>query len=104
MSKKSAKISSLRDIKTLQRHKKSSIPYKQKSPYLDLYMFHKEKDRLEREFQVLDERKNTIQRRIKEINREMDKLQKAEASKKLAHSRGAKSISGKSWKKISLNY
>jgi predicted nucleic acid-binding Zn-ribbon protein len=97
-------LSGLRDIRTLHSSKKRSIPRVQSSAYLDLYMLQKEKDRLEKEVHIVDKRKKNIQKRIEEINTEMDKLEKAEAMKREATPEGFKKSSGKDWKKIPLKY
>ena len=59
---------------------KRSIPRVQSSTYLDLYMLRKEKDRLEKEIYILDKRKKDILKKLDEVNKEMDKLQKVEVA------------------------
>lgn len=83
---------------------KRSIPRVQGSAYLDLYMFRKEKDRLEKEIRTLDTRKKNIQKKLDEINKEMDKLQKVEEKGKDVVVKGSGKSSGKEWKKMALSY
>lgn len=97
-------IGGLRDIKTLQSSKKRSIPRVQNPAYLDLYMLYKERDRLEKELYVLDKRKKNIQKRLKEVSSEMDKLEKVEAVKRQANSEGFKKLPKKDWKAMPLKY
>jgi predicted nucleic acid-binding Zn-ribbon protein len=97
-------ISGLREIRTMHSSKRRSIPRVQSSAYLDLYMLRKEKDRIEKEVYILDKRKKGMQKRLDEINTEMDKLEKAEAMKREAIPEGFKKSSGKDWKKMPLKY
>jgi len=97
-------VSGLRDIRTMHSSKKRSIPRVQSSAYLDLYMLRKEKDRLEKEVYILDKRKKNIQKRIDEVNTEMDKLEKAEALKRQDSPKKLKKPSEKHWKTMPLKY
>jgi len=97
-------LSGLRDIRTMHSSKKRSIPRVQSSAYLDLYMLRKEKDRIEKEVYILDKRKKGMQKRLDEINTEMDKLEKTETIKLEATPEGFKKPSGKDWKTMSLKY
>jgi len=104
MSRGSTELSGLRDIKTMLRSKKRSLPRVQSSAYLDLYMLRKEKDRLEKEIYIMEKRKEAIEKRLDEINTEMDKLVKAEAVKQQANPEESKRSSEKNWKTMSLKY
>lgn len=104
MEGKIRQIGGLRDIKTLQTSKKRSIPRVQNPAYLDLYMLHKERDRLEKEIYVLDRKKKNIQKRLKEIISEMDKLERSEVSKRQASSEAHKKLEKKDWQAMPLKY
>jgi len=65
----------LKSIRTMNTSKRRSIPGVQSSPYLDLYILHKEKGRLGREFCVIEKRKKSLQKRLSDINTEMAKLE-----------------------------
>lgn len=97
-------LSGLRDIRTMHGSKKRSIPRVQSSAYLDLYMLRKEKDRLEKEVYILDKRKKGIQKRLNEIDAEMDRSEKAEAKRRQDNPQGFKKPSGKDWKTMPLKY
>jgi len=97
-------LSGLREIKTMHSSKKRSIPRVQSSAYLDLYMLRKEKDRLEKEVCILDKRRKSIQKRLDEINTEMEKLEKIEARKVEANLETSTKPSGKDWKTMALKY
>lgn len=97
-------LSGLRDIRTMHSSRKRSIPRVQSSAYLDLYMLRKEKDRLEKEAYIIDKRKMNIQKRINEINAEMDKLEKAEALKRQDSPKRLKKPLEKDWKTMPLKY
>jgi len=99
-----SEISGLRSIKSMHSASKRSIPRVQSSAYLDLYMLRKEKDRLEKEIYILDKRKKDTQKKLDDINGEMDKLQKRETETKKTISEEVKKASGKDWKTMSLKY
>lgn len=104
-------ISGLRNIRSMHSTGKRSLPKNQSSTYLDLYMLNKEKERLLKEDEKLSMRKDTIRKRLEEMELEMDRLQEAEA---IAKATGNISSSGststqkdevkKDWKKMPLNY
>ena len=97
-------ISGLRSIRSMHSAGKRSIPRVQSSAYLDLYMLRKEKDRLEKEIYILDKRKKEGQKKLDDVNKQMDKLQKAEGETKESVSQGVKKPSGKDWKTMTLKY
>lgn len=97
-------LGGLRDIRTMHSARKRSIPRVQSSTYLDLYMLRKEKDRLEKEVYILDKRRKSIQKRLDEIDTEMQELEKAEARRPEAISEGGRRSSEKEWKKMLLDY
>jgi len=69
-------------------------------------MLRKEKDRLEKEIYILDKRKNETQKRLDDVNKEMEKLQKAEPERKesAANEFEKPADAGKEWKTMSLKY
>lgn len=99
-----SEISGLRSIKSMHSSGKRSIPRVQSSAYLDLYMLRKEKDRLEKEIYILDRRKRDIQKKLDEVNKQMDKLQQAEAEGKERVVREFGKPPEKEWEKIALKY
>ena len=99
-----SEISGLRSIKSMHSSGKRSIPRVQSSAYLDLYMLRKEKDRLEKEVYILDKRKKGMQKRLNEIDVEMERLEKAEAKSRQDNPQGFKKPSGKDWKTMPLKY
>lgn len=95
----------LREIRTMGSSKKKSIPRVQSSPYLDLYMLRKEKDRLEKEAYVLDKRKKSVQKRINDIDVEMGKLEELEeARKKERKGCASRKPPEREWNTMSLRY
>ena len=99
-----SEISGLRSIKSMHSSSKRSIPRVQSSAYLDLYMMRKEKDRLEKEIYILDKRKKDVQKKLDDVNEQMDKLQKAETGRKERATKEFEKPAGKEWKTISLEY
>ena len=75
-------IKGLNVMKTMQNTKRRSVSKVQASPYIDLYILNKEKDRLLKEDERLSLRTNVIKRRMEEINSDIKRLQKTEASVK----------------------
>ncbi|MFH1519620.1 MAG: hypothetical protein ABIE75_03510 [Candidatus Omnitrophota bacterium] len=68
-------VTGVREIKSIHSINARSIPKAQRSAYLELYMFRREKDRLEKEIFVLDKRRNTAKRLLGSINKRIEKLQ-----------------------------
>lgn len=104
-------LKGLHILRTMHSIKRRSIPRIQTSPYLDLYMLNKEKERLLKESERLAQRDTVVKKRLEEIDLEMNKLQEAEA---VVQANGNISSSGgtftqkdgvkKEWKKMPLNY
>ena len=99
-----SEISGLRSIKGMHSSSKRSIPRVQSSTYLDLYVLRKEKDRLEKDIYILDKRKGESQKKLDHVNKQMDKLLKAEPEEKEKPSQEVKKSSGKDWKTMNLKY
>ena len=71
-------LKGIHGVGTMQSRKKRSIPRVQSSTYLDLYMLNKEKERLLKEDKKLSMRKDDVQKRLEEIEHEMNKIQEAD--------------------------
>jgi predicted nucleic acid-binding Zn-ribbon protein len=67
-------------------------------------MLRKEKDRLEKEIYILDKRKKDVQKKLDDVNEQMDRLQKAEAGRKERATNEFEKPAGKEWKTMSLEY
>jgi len=67
-------------------------------------MLRKVKDRLEKEIYILDKGKKDIQKKLDDVNEQMDKLQKAETDRKESVTKEFEEPSGKEWKTMSLEY
>ena len=104
MVREATQLSGFRDIKTMCSSKKSIAPSVQNSTYLDLYVLHREKDRLMKEAGALDKRKNGILQRLREINAEMDELRKAGAGRNERNIESPEGPSDKDWKTMPLKY
>lgn len=70
-------VGGLRDIRSMHSTGRRSIPKAQSSSYLDLYMLQKERERLEKELSLLEKRRQGSQRRLKEIQEQMETLVKS---------------------------
>ena len=104
-------ISGLRNIRSMHSTGKRSLPKNQSSTYLDLYMLNKEKERLLKEDERLSMRKDTIRKRLEEMELEINRLQ--EVKDMVKANRNVGSLGGtfiqkdgvkKDWKKMPLNY
>lgn len=104
MVREATQLSGFRDIKTMCSSKKRIAPSVQNSTYLDLYVLHREKDRLKKEAGALDKRKNGILKRLNEINAEMDELRKPEAGRTEQNIDSPERPSDKDWKTMPLKY
>jgi hypothetical protein len=100
----STQLNGLTDIRTMCSSKKRLAPRVQDSTYLDLYVLHKEKDRLKKEAGMLDKRKDGILMRLGQINAEMDKLRKADAGRTERNIESPEGPSDKDWKTMPLKY
>jgi len=83
----------LKDIKSISSIGARAIPKVQRSSYLELYILRREKDRLTKEIFMLDKRRgtsdrllNSINKRIKKLQRETEKEQKNKKNKNVAMS------------------
>ncbi|MCG2725129.1 MAG: hypothetical protein L6420_02530 [Elusimicrobia bacterium] len=101
-------VKGLHGSKTMLSTKKRSIPRVQSSAYLDLYMLGKEKERLLKEGERVSLRGTLIEKRLKEVDSEMGKLQEAEAIAKSSANTNSSYPQGnsvkKEWKKMPLSY
>ena len=95
-------ISNLRNIKSIHSVGVRSIPKVQRSSYLDLYALKREKDRLEKEVFVLEQRKTAADRELNSIAKHIERLQKeSHEEKKIKTNRG---VSVRSLKKMAIHY
>ncbi len=69
-------LPNLGDIKSVRSIGASSIPKIARPAHLDLYVIGMEKSRLDKELAALDKRRNTVMRKLKEVDTQIDKLQK----------------------------
>lgn len=101
-------VSGLRDIRSLHTSGRRSIPRVQSSAYLDLYMLQKAKDRLEKEAALLIKRGQAIEKRLSEIRKQMDSLQRSAKPQppidQRDDSKGPNSLTKRKWKKFAVNY
>jgi hypothetical protein len=97
-------LKGLSETRTLQGSKKRSMPRAQNGTYLDIFILGKEKDRLEKEIVIINERKKSRQRRLDEIAVEMKNLEEAENRRKQATPGAPKSPHKKGWKTVAMTY
>jgi len=102
-------LKGLHVVKNLSSAKKSSIPKKSNSAFLELYLLKKEQERLIKEGEGLCMRKDSVKKRLKEIESEMIKLYETadKAGEDVSPSEVAfvqKDDVKKEWKNMSLNY
>ena len=101
-------IVGLRDIRSHRSIGRRSIPKFRSSAYLELYMLGKARDRLEKELGLLEKRSTAIGKRLLEIRREMEVLERLAQSE--PPDNGAKTaaepsgVTRKKWKKFALKY
>lgn len=95
---KMQKTLSFRDIKNTHTIGLSSIPKKQRSSYLELYMLKKENDRLEKEIFALEKRRKTACRQLDSVKEQIEKLREEISNEEGKLTR--KSENGKEGKKV----
>lgn len=101
-------VSGLREIRSLHTSGRRSIPRVQSSAYLDLYMLQKAKDRLEKEAALLIKRGQAIEKRLREIQKQMESLERSTRveppSDRREHAQEANGPTKRKWKKFALRY
>ena len=95
-------ISSIKKMSSISKGLKSETT--EKSEYLELYILGKEKSRLEKECLTLDGRKLDIQRRIDEISKQSEELQKSSKINEDKKNQIISESGEKVWKKIKMSY
>jgi len=68
-------IATVRNLRSMHSVGARSVPKAQRSPYLDLYVLKKEKDRLEKEMTLLEKRKMINGRLLSDVNKLIAGLQ-----------------------------
>lgn len=101
-------IGGFRDIRRMQNAGCRSIPKMQTSGYLELYMLHKERERLLKEETILFRRHERNQKRLGEIQAQMqgmDGVAQADTLAPPAKRRGDGTAHGRrTWKTVPLSY
>jgi hypothetical protein len=100
-------VSGLRDIRSMRTTGQRSIPRRQGSAYLELYMLRVEKGRLEKEAALLGKRSQGIQKRLEEIQKQMEALERSAQTERPGN--GGETVAAprapaKKWKTFSMNY
>lgn len=74
--------------------------------YLDLYMLHKEKERLEKELVQLEKRREGISKRLETIESKMRELKESalEGDEEKGKEIAGRKTPGKGWKRMSIDY
>ena len=93
-------------VRTMKSQGGRSVPRSQSNGYLDLYVLHKEKERLDQELAMILKRGETTANRLEEVRARIEALEKAN------NNRGHEKISEaapsrpprKDWKVMSVNY
>lgn len=100
-------VSGLRNIRSMHTTGQRSMPRRQGSTYLDLYMLRVEKGRLEKEAALLARRSQGLQKRLEEIRQQMERLERSAQTERPDNGgeKGAeRSAPSKRWKTFSMNY
>ena len=101
-------VSGLRDIRSMRTTGQRSMPRRQGSTYLELYMLRVEKGRLEKEAALLAKRSQGIAKRLEEMQKQMERLERPAQSER--PSNGGKKATEpngpakRKWKTFSMNY
>lgn len=72
----SQKIAGIKKIKTAQKTKLRSKPRVEGQEYLELYLMTKERNRLKRYHEVIDDTRQTAEEEMKELEKEYAKLER----------------------------
>lgn len=101
-------VTGLRDIRSMHTTGQRSMPRRQGSAYLELYMLRVEQGRLEQEAALVAKRHQGIQKRLGEIQKQMEGLG-SQADSERPSNGGEKTVrrnapDGKKWKTFSMQY
>ncbi len=103
-----ADLRGLRDIRSVPSTGRRSIPRIQSSAYLDLYVLQREKERLEKEAALLAKRHQVIRKRLSEIARQVEGLERSAQSECPGNGRRKAAEphepTKKQWKTFALKY
>ncbi|MFH1763042.1 MAG: hypothetical protein ABIF09_02515 [Gemmatimonadota bacterium] len=97
----------LRDVRSMHSTGQRSMPRRQGSTYLELYMLRVEQERLEKEAVLLAKRHQGIQKRLGEIQKQMEDLGRSADSGRPSNGgkkAAERSPNRKKWKTFSMNY
>ncbi|MDD5597323.1 MAG: hypothetical protein PHV82_05230 [Victivallaceae bacterium] len=97
-------LKGLHGIKTLASTKRRSISHTQASPYIDMYMMDKEKERLEKELLRVEMRYKQIMERLQEIGRTREKIHLDAVRSDVVKTDEDSKSKPKDWKKMSMKY
>lgn len=100
-------ITGLRDIRSMHTTGQRSMPRRQGSAYLELYMLRVERGRLEKEAALLAKRSQGIQKRLEEIQKQMDRLEPSAQTERPSNGEekaAERSAPARKWKTFSMNY
>lgn len=100
-------VSGLRDIRSMRTTGQRSIPRRQGSAYLELYMLRVEKERLEKEAALLGKRSQGLQKRLAEIQKQMGSLEQSAQAERPGNGgekAAERSAPARKWKSFSMNY
>ena len=102
----------LSDLRTATTHHVASKPPRKGTTYLDLYSLTMEKQRLEKELSLLEQRNKRIHERLREVARAMGKLHEAAQAERAAPTKpgvdqqvaSSEEPGGRRWKKMPVDY
>jgi len=98
-------IKGIHDIRSLRVVKKSCIPGKRQTSFLELYMLDREKDRLRNEEKRIILRLETLNNRLKDVQAFFDeKLGQVQKPKQKKNKRNNNDDKKKGWKTMSMDY
>jgi hypothetical protein len=100
-------VTGLRDIRSMRTTGQRSMPRRQGSAYLELYMLRVEQERLEKEAALLAKRSHGLQKRLGEIQKQMEALGRSADSERPSNGgkkTGERNAPAKRWKSFSMNY
>jgi hypothetical protein len=100
-------VGGLRDIRSMRTTGQRSMPRRQGSAYLELYMLRVEKERLEKEAALLAKRSEGIQKRLRDIQRQMEGLERSAQTERPSNGEekaAERSAPAKKWKTFPMNY
>lgn len=93
------------NVRTMKSQGARSLPRSHSDAYIDLFVLHKEKERLEKELSEMAKRAEKTTKRLEELGVRIEKLQTSNGEEKEMAKEPLEGVTAKKdWKVVNINY